>query len=668
MRRIKQRRPRQSVLFRYLGSYLSIALFALTVAAGIGILLFSGQMQREEQEHVFNKLEMAAASLDAHLGSINDMAGEITIHREYMRQYFTQNYETEQDMMRLLRNYEGMLPFPYTYYLDYHSLDSVYTGRAKYSEHVFFNYLLESKEATLLRAMTAEGSYLDADTGLLVYRIPIAILSTKFDLIVIVPCDNMCQYLARVMGVPKEAVSLSFGDRLVFGDGGGTFAQTLENGLSLVLREEIPRKTTSETMARYILVLAVLALIVIATAVVISYRNYTPIKRISRSYIGETVDGDELSQIEYALDSAITAYRTSQKRMGEMSLLIEDQRRVLHRQYLRRILHEGVNGDSTLEVFEAVGIHLVGPFTLIASLTLRPNDDIEKIEINVNQLSTENDMVFYAVQEEQQIYILINALDRSTLFSGMNMLSALFEDGREMVFSDIASSYEAIGTLVDSIAKESTRSSVIRMEIEEVREAILASQMEEALANLYEMEKNIQGNENIYIKEGARTEFARELFDLSAEEDKPWLRTRITAPLLASDSKEYLHVMTEVIRTICENRRKAHAGERKGAQLIEYIEQHYGEYGMSLDTLADAFGMSTWQVRGEIKAETGESYMEYLKKVRIRKATEKLMETDMSVAEIGEAVGYSNISYFIRLFREHTGYTPSVWRSIGRSG
>ena len=60
---------------------------------------------------------------------------------------------------------------------------------------------------------------------------------------------------------------------------------------------------------------------------------------------------------------------------------------------------------------------------------------------------------------------------------------------------------------------------------------------------------------------------------------------------------------------------------------------------------------------------TGQSFNEYLNGVRIARSRELLLSSDLSITEVGLAVGYSTTSYFIKLFREASGLTPSRYRA-----
>lgn len=56
--------------------------------------------------------------------------------------------------------------------------------------------------------------------------------------------------------------------------------------------------------------------------------------------------------------------------------------------------------------------------------------------------------------------------------------------------------------------------------------------------------------------------------------------------------------------------------------------------------------------------------MEYLLKVRLRKAKQLLIETDLSILDIAESVGYDNPTYFSMLFKREIGISPSDFRKL----
>jgi AraC-like DNA-binding protein len=68
----------------------------------------------------------------------------------------------------------------------------------------------------------------------------------------------------------------------------------------------------------------------------------------------------------------------------------------------------------------------------------------------------------------------------------------------------------------------------------------------------------------------------------------------------------------------------------------------------------------------EIKKRLGKTYKALIQEKRVRQAMVLLEASDLGVAEIAERVGYSNTSYFHRLFFDAVGCTPRAYRVRGR--
>ena len=103
-------------------------------------------------------------------------------------------------------------------------------------------------------------------------------------------------------------------------------------------------------------------------------------------------------------------------------------------------------------------------------------------------------------------------------------------------------------------------------------------------------------------------------------------------------------------------------GESLEKEMILYLEDHFAE-DISLDSLSERFRRSPEYLCALFKAATGETILQYLRRVRIHQAKIRLMETpDASLREISEACGFHSVSYFGKVFREATGFTPQGYR------
>ncbi|MCR5031842.1 MAG: response regulator [Lachnospiraceae bacterium] len=103
--------------------------------------------------------------------------------------------------------------------------------------------------------------------------------------------------------------------------------------------------------------------------------------------------------------------------------------------------------------------------------------------------------------------------------------------------------------------------------------------------------------------------------------------------------------------------------ESKIRMAEKYIETHYSE-DLSVSDLAERFFMSPNYFSTMFKKRTGVPAVAYLKKVRMDRAKKELEESDRSVAEIAELVGYNDSQYFFKLFKRETGVTPQQYRRL----
>ncbi|OCT13415.1 hypothetical protein A8709_17545 [Paenibacillus pectinilyticus] len=92
-----------------------------------------------------------------------------------------------------------------------------------------------------------------------------------------------------------------------------------------------------------------------------------------------------------------------------------------------------------------------------------------------------------------------------------------------------------------------------------------------------------------------------------------------------------------------------------------YLEEHYAEK-VSLQDIADYANISRTYMAGLFKHETGITVWDYLIAMRLRKAKELLMTTSKKIYEISADIGYENIVYFSKLFKEHYGCSPLEYK------
>jgi two-component system response regulator YesN len=104
---------------------------------------------------------------------------------------------------------------------------------------------------------------------------------------------------------------------------------------------------------------------------------------------------------------------------------------------------------------------------------------------------------------------------------------------------------------------------------------------------------------------------------------------------------------------------------RKSRNVIENIKEiihrNYNE-NMTINEIANEVYLSTTYLCMVFKQETGETVNEYITKVRIEKAKELLKDPSYKIYDICYDIGYIEPGYFSKIFKKHTGLSPSEYR------
>lgn len=98
------------------------------------------------------------------------------------------------------------------------------------------------------------------------------------------------------------------------------------------------------------------------------------------------------------------------------------------------------------------------------------------------------------------------------------------------------------------------------------------------------------------------------------------------------------------------------------SEIMDWIMSHYAE-DVSLQRIAELFNMNSSYISQMFKEKLGINYYAFLKQLRIEKANQLLHNTNLSVSQIAERVGYGDYRSFSRVYHEIMGHSPSDERS-----
>lgn len=96
--------------------------------------------------------------------------------------------------------------------------------------------------------------------------------------------------------------------------------------------------------------------------------------------------------------------------------------------------------------------------------------------------------------------------------------------------------------------------------------------------------------------------------------------------------------------------------------VIEYINDNY-EKDLTLDDLSKVILMNKTYFSTYFKKIMGMNVSDYIEKIRVDSACNLLRTTNASIIDISMKSGFNNVTHFNRIFKKHTGYTPTGFRN-----
>lgn len=105
---------------------------------------------------------------------------------------------------------------------------------------------------------------------------------------------------------------------------------------------------------------------------------------------------------------------------------------------------------------------------------------------------------------------------------------------------------------------------------------------------------------------------------------------------------------------------------REISKSLEYINQHYAD-DLTLTEIAGYIGLNETYFSHLFKKTTGVNFTDYVNSLRIDKAKEILRTEDYSIYQVAEKVGYTNISYFSRIFKQWVGVGPFEYKKSSKN-
>jgi two-component system response regulator YesN len=167
--------------------------------------------------------------------------------------------------------------------------------------------------------------------------------------------------------------------------------------------------------------------------------------------------------------------------------------------------------------------------------------------------------------------------------------------------------------------------------------------------------------ELVILLNGCLKEYGANLEDLlnSYHYENVLMNEYFTLDGLKSWFKEMMFKVLFKLREI-----KKREGKRTIREIVEYVDKKFSDK-ISLSGIAEKYYLNTTYLSRVFKAETGQNFNDYVNMKRMQSAAELMLDGSMKAKDISEIVGFDNVNYFFKRFKEYYHCTPTEFKAKG---
>lgn len=99
-------------------------------------------------------------------------------------------------------------------------------------------------------------------------------------------------------------------------------------------------------------------------------------------------------------------------------------------------------------------------------------------------------------------------------------------------------------------------------------------------------------------------------------------------------------------------------------RLMDYIMNHYKDYNLSIQSVAEALGLRKNRVSMILQDSVGMNFVQYVSTLRMNEFKRLLVESSLTINELINSVGYSDVPNFLRKFKAAEGMTAGNYRAV----
>lgn len=491
---------------------------------------------------------------------------------------------------------------------------------------------------------------------------------------------------------------------------GGSFIIMREisanSGLSVVSITDSKKfyQSSSEFASWYIFLIAVLFIGGILLSLVLSRSNYKPIQKLVQKIVDQDTMADQEQEGINEFEIITNKWTDVQNKNEELSALLNRQRPMVVASCLRRILKGKFKTSEEMEAtLKSANINLSYRYNFVILLPIPVEDSFQE-DKNLRIMTVLAGFMqpfihVYGLDmlKDNGIAVIVNCEERTAGEKNVDIrlsvadhlcreletryeisipfyIGRIYEDVMDINRSflesaAIASDYHMLGNqkviLFEEIGYEEQNIQYPILEQALFIQCLKQANEEAALKALDNMIGEIEPLKSFVITQCLCFDIInitiKTLDQLKGFELKNVdLKKLITFKSLPEFREKMAGLTIEMCRQFAEF--KDSRNNERRSEILDYVNCHYGDSSMGLESVADEFGVSSNYLSRFFKQETGCSFIQYVTMIRMDRARELLVNSNKQIKEIVAEIGYIDVANFVRKFKGYEGVTPGQYR------
>lgn len=682
--------------------YYYLAIFACLLASVVLLLLYRHEISLENEYAASQKLQLMANDLEDNFDLHSEIALKLSTSIKFLPENLSYNKYKDLELLEEFAHYHNISPLSEEMFLFYSEKDYIFRSSGYTTNlRVYLESFAARERKTLsdvLETRQTTDQYLFLSNKLIVIK-PVKLYNSQSEhhalLGFVIPKDKLLDRFKLVSGGLDGDLALYCRDALMITDVSNAkhplntdvYSEKTDDQVFRITYQPVPVQLFRvSNLLIYIVLLFLLWGIVMTIASHFAKRTKSSLMSISDKYRGhisaaDTSDSNDiLADIQVMMEQLIA-------NNADIKTQVQAKQSVLRDQIVYNLLHGDIGHDAPtflMDHFDLPGPCYYAGCIAFASRAEISEDQRRELALALTDLTNEDtDEYIYAIYESNTALVNFVCSSTEDQMSGMSdyihEIASAFGDGITVSIGPACHNLSGIHNSWlrsnDLLYNSQTSDNIdfanitFASHIQHMLSAISEGNSEVAHQAFDDFFESVdEANKSVLLMQKIYIQFANELVTLANAHRIELNYQEIHSVITAKEHPQFVQHAHALLTNICEHRKKQ-IGDTKSstnALILDYIQEHFTDYDISIEKVAQETNATPSLVRSVVHQESGFLYRDYIVHLRLEYAKKLLLGTKLNVSDICAKTGYANTSYFVRLFRENTGVTPSKFRQINR--